>query len=281
MAHTLLAVGRTLLLAYCGYLALLFLLQRSLIFPGARVDHAPLSASPPDGVTPVWLDASFGRVEAWFLESPAPHPAPALMFAHGNGELIDDWPSAMESFTQMGVSTLLVEFPGYGRSEGRPSRGTLQETYVLAYDWLAKQGAVDSDRIILFGRSLGGGVMSDLARARPVGGLIFKSTFSSTAEMAWESFKAPGFLVRDRFDNGRAVSSYKGPILIMHGRTDEVIPFVHAERLASRRPGLEVVPLECGHNDCLTVWPAITDHVRQFLDAHHLRGTTAVRENEL
>jgi len=80
----------------------------------------------------------------------------------------------------------------------------------------------------------------------------------------------PGFLVRDRFDNVRAVAEFPGPVLLMHGVEDEVIAYAHAETLARARAGLDVTQIGCGHNDCLTVWPSIVETLSTFLRTNGL-----------
>jgi len=91
---------------------------------------------------------------------------------------------------------------------------------------------VRDDRIVAYGRSVGGGAAADLSRDRPVRALALQSTFSSVAAMARQAL-LPGFLVRDAFDNRRAVADFQGPILLMHGVQDEVIPYEHALSLAA------------------------------------------------
>jgi len=262
-----LVVGRVLTLALLGYAVLILIVQRRLAFPGTFRTSPRAAPSVPQGVTQVWLDASFGRVEAWFLRAEGDAPRPTVIFAHGNGELIEDWLNEMERLTAAGVDALLVEFPGYGHSQGRPSRATLRETFSLAFDWLAGREDVDGDRIVAHGRSMGGGAAADLALDRPVRALILQSTFSSAAAIARQSF-VPGFLVRDRFDNQRAVTSFTGPVLLMHGVGDNVIPYSHAEVLASTREGLEITQIDCAHNDCARIWPEIIDLVTKFFESN-------------
>jgi len=257
---------RILALAYLGYVALLFVLQRSLLFPGTRLASPHALDSAPLGVEQVWLGTSFGRVEAWFFDGSDGAPTATLIFAHGNGELIDHWRLEMEDFSDRGVNVLLVEFPGYGHSEGKPTRATLHETFTQAYDWLIERPGVDPERVDAWGRSIGGGVASDLALSRPVKALILQSTFSSMAALARRSFGAPGFLLRDRYDVARDVAEFEGPVLLIHGTRDEVIPYPHAERIAGVRDGLEVVALDCGHNDCAPLWGEIRGRIARFLE---------------
>ena len=264
-----LVVGRVLALAILGYFALIFVLQRRMAFPGTLRDSPRPTASAPRGVTQVWLESSFGRVEAWFFSAGGDVHRPTIIFAHGNGELIEDWQSDMERLTAAGPNALLVEFPGYGHSRGKPSRSSLRETFTLAFDWLVARDDVDADRIIAHGRSLGGGVAGDLALNRPIGALVLQSTFSSAKRFARENF-VPGFLVRDRFDNRRAVSDFSGPVLLMHGIRDDVIPYAHAEALAAAREGLVITDMDCAHNDCAPEWPEVVASLTTFLRSNAL-----------
>ena len=258
-------VGLTLL----GYALVVFGMQRRIVFPGAQRESPRASATPPAGATQVWLDASFGRVEAWFFPAEPVAAAPTVVFAHGNGELIEDWQTEMEALSREGVNALLVEFPGYGHSDGKPSRATIREAFGQAFDWLVEEGSVAADRIVAYGRSVGGGAAADLSQDRPVRALALQSTFTSVAAMAREAF-LPGFMVLDRFDNQRAVADFDGPVLLMHGPEDEVIPYEHAVGLASVREGLEVVDISCGHNDCAAAWPDILSSLTAFLRGHGL-----------
>ena len=264
-----LVVGRVLALAILGYFVLIFALQRRMAFPGTLRDSPRPTAFAPPGVTQMWLEASFGRVEAWFFSAEGDVHRPTIIFAHGNGELIEDWRSDMERLAAAGLNALLVEFPGYGHSRGKPSRSTLSETFTLAFDRLAARDEVDADLIVAHGRSLGGGVAADLALNRPIRALVLQSTFSSASAFARENF-VPGFLVRDRFDNRRAVSDFSGPVLLMHGIRDDVIPYAHAEALAAAREGLDITELDCAHNDCAPEWPEIVASLTAFLRSNAL-----------
>jgi len=99
--------------------------------------------------------------------------------AHGNGELIDFWPNELNRFTNLGIGVLLVEYPGYGRSTGPQSQSSITEAFVTAYDTLCARADVEASKIILVGRSLGGGAVCALAAKRPAAALILMSTFTS------------------------------------------------------------------------------------------------------
>jgi fermentation-respiration switch protein FrsA (DUF1100 family) len=191
-----------------------------------------------------------------------------LIFAHGNGEVIDYWPDVMQMFADRGVAVLLVEYPGYGRSDGKPTQKAIAHAFTAAYDWLAGRRDVDSRRISAVGRSLGGGAVADLSRQRSLAALVLTSTFSSVRDIAWRGYFLPGFLALDPFDNRRAVAGFDGPVLVIHGRRDDQLPYRHAEALAGASTRAQLVALDCGHNDCPPSWPEFVERVSDFvLDA--------------
>jgi len=259
------AVGGLLVAAamLAAYFALLFFAQRSMLFPAPPVSSAPPR---PHFAQQIWLPTSFGRVEAWFLPPlTQSEPSALLLFAHGNGELIDYWPEEFDRPRQAGMAVLLVEYPGYGRSDGSPAEDSITEGVLAAYDWAHQHPQIDKSRIIPYGRSLGGGAAAIVATQRTVPALILESAFSSVAEFA-SGFGAPRFLVRDRFDSVAALKVFKGSILILHGDRDDIVPPHHARALAAAAPRATLKFMPCGHNDCPRPWA----DVRAFLDQHGL-----------
>ena len=257
-------LGSGLILVVALYWTLLFLLQRRMLFPAPPLGHAP---GLPAEVRSVWLQSPAGRTEALFLppNTDAPVPAPLLLFAHGNAELADYWVVSFHEPRQWGMGVLLVEYPGYGRSGGSPSRTSIGAAFAAAFEWASTQPGIDPRRIIGYGRSLGGGAIGDLSRGRGgLAALILESCFTRTTAFAWR-VGAPPFLVRDRFDNLAALDHYGGPVLVLHGAQDEVIPVEHGRQLAARA-GVPLQLLPCGHNDCPRPW----GEIRGFLTEHLL-----------
>jgi hypothetical protein len=252
---------------YAAYCALLFFAQRQVLFPRYMIPTPAALDLKAMGIEPLWLETSFGRVEAWYLPpKPAGKPSPAVIFGHGNGELIDYWPNELRRFAAMGVGLLLVEYPGYGRSAGSPSQAGISETFTLAYDVLAARKDVDPGRILLFGRSLGGGAVCDLALRRPSAALILMSAFTSVSAFAVR-YLAPAFMIRDPFDNLAAVRQYPGPVLVVHGSFDEVVPFSHGRELHAAARNGKMIVYEAGHNDCPPDWEVFWRDVEGFLRA--------------
>ncbi|PCC73726.1 hypothetical protein SAMN02745121_06844 [Nannocystis exedens] len=226
-------------------------LQERLIFPRQYANQHAL-ARPPVGVTSLWSRAPDGpQVEAWFIPArgaSADSPGPAVMFFHGNGELIDHQLTLAASYVARGVSVLLPEYRGYGRSEGTPSQAAIVGDMVRFYDELAARPEVDPARVVFHGRSLGGGVASALAAARAPAALILESTFTSLAALA-RSQGLPEGLCRHPFRTDRVLPTLQRPLLILHGSEDEVIPVAHGRSLHASVPGSTYVELPGRHND--------------------------------
>lgn len=250
------------LIGVLGYLGLAFALQRSVLFPRP----GPPARSPAEGrpdVQVTWIGPD-RRVEAWYLSPMDAAPGqsiPVLVFAHGNGELIDYWLDEFEVVRDWGLGVLLVEYPGYGRSGGSPSEASITRTMADAYDYLVSRPDVDPGRIVAYGRSVGGGAACALVRERPVAALILESSFASVRRMA-RRHGLFGPLVRDPFDNLSVVGEFDGPVLVIHGRDDRLIPPAHGRALAEAAAG-DLVILGCGHNDCPRPWAEVKAFLRR------------------
>jgi pimeloyl-ACP methyl ester carboxylesterase len=248
-----LAIGVALLAL--AYFAAIFFLQRRMLFPHPPADAA---AQCPADAQQVWLLTSHGRVEAWYLPpiDPVAERSPVIVYFHGNGELIDYWPGECAEPRSWGVGVLLVEYPGYGRSAGSPSQASVTAATLAAADWAAAQPTIDASKVVAYGRSLGGAAAAILAANRPTAALVFESTFTSVRGFA-HGFMAPEFAVLDPFDTLALLKKYPGPVLVLHGAHDTLIPPSHGEALARATPRAELHLLDCGHNDCPRPWATL------------------------
>ena len=236
-------------LAGAGVLPMIF--EDSFLYHPTR----ELSAKPSDyGLTheDVWLPAGKTRVHAWHLRSKG---RATVLFFHGNaGTIADRLPHAI-AWLALGFDVLLVEYPGYGRSEGEPSEKSLRAAADAAYVWARERAK--AKRIVAFGESLGGAVAIDLASRRAVDALVVQSTFTSVADMAkvvvpWLPFEPP---LRNRFDSLARIHAVRAPTLILHGDADELIPLAQGKRLFDAAAGPKrFVKLEgAHHNDTILV----------------------------
>lgn len=265
-----LALGSIVLL----HLGAALLVQRRLLFPNPP---ARATIVRPVDVSQVWLPTDSGRVEAWYLPPLAASaaPAPVLVFFHGNGELIDFLGFDFQVPRQWGMGVLLVEYPGYGRSDGSPSEASVTLAVLAAHDWIRSQPSLDGMKVVAYGRSLGGGAAAILAAQRGAAALVLESTFTSVRSFAHRFF-IPEFAILDPFDNLAVVGNYPGPVLVLHGKQDELIPPAHANALASASTRSELHLLACGHNDCDRPWGV----VRKFLAGAAIVGRDAAFSTE-
>lgn len=229
----------------------LTIVQRKLLFPRYLTQSFPHAGDGIQGLERWWLDIDDGKVEAWFIRGEAATqqaPAPAVIFAHGNGELIEYWPTALARYRQLGISLLLVEYRGYGRSSGTPSQDDIVADFVAFHDRLLRRADVDRTRIVMHGRSLGGGVICALAQVRRPAAVVLTSTFTSVRSMA-RRYGFPGFMVADPFDSLAVVRGLKLPLAIFHGTRDRVIPVAHSKALHAAAADSRLFLYHAGHND--------------------------------
>lgn len=254
------AIGATL---YAFWVCLMFFSQRSMFYPGRqiRVDKEPPNEP---GLIARRLDLTHASVDAWFLPSTASlaGPAPALIFAHGNGEVIDPWPAELRRFRELGMSVLLVEYPGYGRSTGETSESSIRAAFVAGYDLLLSDPSVDPKRIVGYGASLGGGAICQLLTQRPLAAVVLQSTFPS-ARLFAARYLLPSLLLRDTFDNVAALQQYDGPVLVIHGLSDRLIPYGTTALLTGATRNATLRLYECAH-DC---WGLASTHFWSDMEA--------------
>ena len=201
-----------------------------------------------------------GMVHGYFVY-PAGTPRAYLLFSHGNAGNITGRLFVADELVQRGMAVLLYDYRGYGQSPGTPSEAGLYADAEAAYAWLVARAGT-ADRVVLYGRSLGGGVSWEMAVRHPeAGGIITDATFTSVPDMAGRLVPLPfiGKLVRTRMDNRSHVAEVALPKLLMHGTEDELIPFDMGEELHERAaPPVEFVPIpHAGHNDTMAPDPAL------------------------
>lgn len=174
-----------------------------------------------------------------------------ILYSHGNAEDIGQLQPVLEEIQRSGFNVFAFDYRGYGTSDGRSSEASAYQDEDAAYNYLVNELHVPPERIIALGRSLGGAVAVDLAARRPVGGLIIESSFVSAYRVVT---RIPVFPF-DRFNSLAKLKQVHCPVLVMHGRRDEVIGFWHGERLFgdANEPKQSLWIDDAGHNDLFDV----------------------------
>ncbi len=263
--------------AYAGLLAIVFLLQGSLIyFPdmGRQILRTPKDVGL-DYET-VWLTTEDGvRIEAWYI--PAPAARGVALLAHGNAGNIAHRVDYALLFHRLGYSLLLLEYRGYGRSEGKPSEEGTYADARAAWRHLVTKRGFPPERIVLVGESLGGAVVARLAADERPGALVLASSFVSVPELAAELYPwlPARQLTRYRYDTLKSLERVSCPVLIAHSRQDDIVPFHHGERLFATVKGPKAfLELTGGHNDgFLFTRDAWREELGRFLEQHLPQST--------
>lgn len=217
----------------------------------------------------VHLTAQDGtKIHGWFVPCYKEN-TPTILFLHGNAGNISHRLERLELFHQLGANLFLLDYRGYGQSEGTPQENGTYLDALAAYEFLIEEKGVAPEKLVIYGESLGTAVAVDLATKKPCGGVVLEAPFTSIADMAQRMFPVLPVrkLVRNRFDSLHKIAQIEAPILIFHSRADEVIPFSHAQRLAAASPRARLVEMQGGHSNLFIVsTDAYLKSMRQLLD---------------
>jgi len=236
----------------------LWALQEKITFPAPR-------AALPDPVQTVGYGERVAltmhdgtKLVGWYLppegtalDRPRP-PSPALLWFYGNGETIGAiWP-IIRDFRPPHAALLVVDYPGYGASDGRTTEAGVYEAADLAYEAVVHRPDIDRHRIYVYGRSLGSAVATHTAATHEVAGLVLESPFTSARGMAARHYGIfPRFLVRLGLGNIGRMPQIHCPTLVFHGTADMLVPIKMGHAVAAAAGGpVEFVMIEgAGHND--------------------------------
>jgi pimeloyl-ACP methyl ester carboxylesterase len=220
-------------------------LAKRLVFPTHRVDDRPL----PNGATVITLVAHDGAA-VHALEIEGPPSAPEAVVFHNNRETIADGVGLARALRGRGFGVMLVEYRGYGLSQGiDPSEEGLYLDAEAALDALGRRG-VGSDRVLLFGTSLGTGVAAEMARRGRGSALVLVTPYTSIPDLAEDvvPLLPANALLDDRFETLSKASQIHVPTLVIHGDRDEIVPFWMGARVAGAIAGARFLRVAGGHH---------------------------------
>lgn len=255
---------------YVGLVVILFFFQAHFIyFPTSAMagrptliglDYEDIRFETTDGVS----------LSGWFV--PVEGSKKVVLFFHGNAGNISHRLESLAHFHQLGLNVFIIDYRGYGQSQGRISE---QGTYLdaeAAWHYLVEERQVEPENIILFGRSLGGAVATWLAEKHAPQALILESTFTSVPALGARQFPflPVRLLARIRYNTLERLPRVKCPVLIVHSPDDTLIPYSHGRQLFQAAPEpKDFLELRGGHNEGFIIsGPGYQDGLQAFITKH-------------
>jgi len=216
----------------------------------------------------VTLSSTAGhKIHGWYI--PGKNPNRVLLFFHGNGGNISHRQDSIEIFHHLGLNVFIIDYQGYGKSEGTPGEQAMYDDGRAAFDYLATARKFPKKDIVVFGRSLGGAVAARVAAEKQPGAVVLESTFASLPDVAsyYFPFMSKIVLTRYRFNSVKQVKNIHKPLLVLHSRQDDVIPFQSGVKLynAANNPRLFVEIVGDHNNGFMQSQPAYEDVLGSFL----------------
>jgi len=184
------------------------------------LNYQDVSVETSDGVT----------LHGWFVDGQSSR---VLLFFHGNAGNISHRLDSIRQFQGLGLSVFIIDYRGYGQSEGRTTEKGIYRDASAAWNYLIEDRGFVAGNIVLFGRSLGASVASQLAAQQEPLALVVESSFTSVPDIAQELYPwlPARRLSRLRHATRNYVQDVRCPVLVVHSRDDEIIPFHHGEAI--------------------------------------------------
>ena len=241
------------------YLYLRWFEWKNVFYPFRKIEFVPSEAGLKyENITFHTMDDK--KLNGWFI--PAQQPIGTVIFCHGNAGNISHRLDTIKLFNSINLNVFIFDYRGYGKSSGFPTEKGLYLDAEAAYDYLVMRNGIDKGKITLYGESLGGAVVYDLALKRNVSAVITFGTFSSVADMTKVVFPGLpiGKFLSIKFNTILKIKQVNCPKLIIHSINDEIVPYSQGQKLfESARVPKEFYQMRGGHND------AVLLHSREFI----------------
>jgi fermentation-respiration switch protein FrsA (DUF1100 family) len=257
---------------YAALCLSLFFMQSKLLYYPA-IPSRNLTASPADinleYDTVTLITSDHVKLHGWFI--PAAHERGTLLFFHGNAGNISHRLDSLKIFHELGLSTLIIDYRGYGRSQGTISElGTYLDAEA-AWKYLTESRKIPAQAIVVFGRSLGAAIGAYIAVQQKPAALILESAFTSVPDLAARlyPFLPVRLLSRFHYNTEKLLLSVSCPVLIIHSSDDEIIPYENGLQLYKRaRNPKRFLELHGDHNQGFLVSGKLyKDGLQEFVTA--------------
>jgi len=240
--------------------------RHSIYFPMKEVLTSPEAAGLP--YEDIYFETSDGkRLNGWFI--PNDKAKFTVIFCHGNAGNIGHRVEKLTLLYGLGLNIFIFDYRGYGKSQGSPSESGLYKDAIAAHSYLTEERRIPEDNIILYGESIGGAVIIDLARKARVRALITEETFTSIKDMAKIAYPfLPYFIFSSRFNCISKIGEVESSKLVIHSIDDEIVPFHLGEKLFdAASPPKKFLKIRGSHNTAfLDSEKQFTEGIKSFLD---------------
>lgn len=255
---------------YLGVLLVMLLLENYLLYHPVSAEQN-WEVPPLSNFQDVTLKSGDGtRIHAWWCPTRDwTTDQGALLYCHGNAGNLSHRADAIRALqNRVGQAVLIFDYPGYGKSEGKPSEAGCYAAGEAALDWLIDNQKIPPERILLYGKSLGGGVAVDLASRRPCRALFLVKTFTSLPDVAQTIFPwlPVRWVMRNRFDNRAKIERCGQPFFVLHGDADELVPLQQGREIFAAAGEPKAFHLFPGADHNTPLDPACFAAMRSFLD---------------
>ena len=259
-----------LFVTYLGIIVVFWFLERRLVFIPSSAEEAWLPAQDPRSQDMSFTSGDGNTLSGrWIPPESLQHGA--VLITNGNaGNLTHRGRLAADLRKELGAGVLLSDYPGYGKSTGKPTEESCYASGEAAYKWLTDEQKIAPNRVILCGESLGGGTAVELATKHEHRALVLIYTFTSLPAAAKHRFPflPVHTMMRTRFDNLSKIGRCPRPVFFIHGTTDNVIPFDHSAQLfAATNTPKHFVKIE-GVGHTMLLGDPFTVELAKFLNEH-------------
>jgi len=258
MGLILLYIAGALIIAYCGWALVLYLLQATFLYQPVRDVLDTPSKLGLDFQSVLFKTSDGLLLTGWYI--PAEKSELTILFCQGNGGNVMHRLDSINIFHNLGLNCFIFDYRGYGSSQGKPSEEGTYLDAVAAYKWLTGRKKVSPDNIVIFGRSLGGSIATQLAANVRPRALVIESAFTSYVDMGKRFFPymPVRWFARFSYTTIHYVKYVRCPIMVIHSRDDKVVPFEFGLKLyeAANEPK-EFVQIVGSHNDGFLLSKAI------------------------
>lgn len=213
----------------------------------------------------IWLTNTSGeKINALHFKTDTPKGV--ILYFHGNAGALDKWGNVAEDFTSKNYDVFIIDYPGYGKSEGRISEKKLFENALIAYNYIDRN--YKANEIIIYGRSIGTGIATELASKVKAKLLILEAPFFRLDDLIgeWMRFLPNNILLRYPLRNDLHVQEVDFPIWVFHGTADKVVPLKSGLKLEKYLQNDHYIIIQNGGHNDLNQYEEYHDSLKRILN---------------